>query len=248
MRAVIAGLAVLGLSGPCWAADFAPYLRGSNTYSDTPGPYYDWGGFYFGGQGGYSVAGVDFGSESNVFNGLNDLLVVSPSSPVLSSASSGGASYGAFIGYNSEWDHEIVLGAELNYSHASISATSVGYATGTVLGVPAAIADTDSVRFEDFATLRARIGWAVGRFLPYAMVGAAFGRIDTTHTAVAVTGVQTESISDFTYGYAGGLGVDVAVLPSMFLRGEWEWVGFVPVSEHNDLHVSTVRGAVGMRF
>ena len=248
MRAVIAGLAVLGLTGSCLAADFAPYLRGSNTFNDMPGPGYQWGGFYVGGQGGYSLATVDFGAESDALDSLNDLLVVSPSVPVFSSASSGGGSYGGFIGYNSEWDHEVVLGVELNYSHSSISASSSGVVTGTVLGVPTPVADNNSVRFDDFATLRARAGWAVGRFLPYAMMGVAFGHIDTTRTAVAVTGTQTQSIGALTYGYAAGFGVDVAVLPSMFLRGEWEWVAFAPVTDHSDLHINTVRGAVGLRF
>ena len=37
----------------------------------------------------------------------------------LQKGSSGGASYGGFIGYNWQWD-DVILGAELNYNHMSI--------------------------------------------------------------------------------------------------------------------------------
>jgi outer membrane immunogenic protein len=51
----------------------------------------------------------------------------------------------------------------------------------------------------------------------------------------------------FAYGAAAGLGVDVALLPNLFLRGEWEWAQFAPV-EGLHLHVSTIRTALGLKF
>jgi opacity protein-like surface antigen len=104
----------------------------------------------------------------------------------------------------------------------------------------------------DFATLRARAGWVVGNFLPYAFAGAALGVADTSVSA-SVSGVEYTSgstsictasqpcypfsfttnnsrNSELLYGFAVGGGIDVALTPNVFVRGEFEYVQFAPVS------------------
>src|SRR6266849_2440090 len=51
----------------------------------------------------------------------------------------------------------------------------------------------------------------------------------------------------FAYGAAAGLGVDVALLPNVFLRGEWEFVQFAPL-QGDHIHINTVRTALGLKF
>ncbi len=51
----------------------------------------------------------------------------------------------------------------------------------------------------------------------------------------------------FAYGGAAGLGVDIALLPNVFLRGEWEFVQFAPV-QGDRIHINTVRTALGLKF
>jgi outer membrane immunogenic protein len=51
----------------------------------------------------------------------------------------------------------------------------------------------------------------------------------------------------FAYGGAAGLGIDVALLPNLFVRGEWEIIQFAPVA-HMHILVNTVRTAVGLKF
>jgi len=125
-----------------------------------------------------------------------------------------------------------------------------------------------SVKIVDFATLRARAAWSgAGQFLPYAFVGAALGRASYSRTTtVSFTrrdipdtaippitplpdssfGPRTETESQsnvLAYGFTAGLGVDVTILPNMFLRAEWEYVQFAPI---HDIKVSINTGRVGL--
>ena len=46
----------------------------------------------------------------------------------------------------------------------------------------------------------------------------------------------------FAYGYTAGLGLDVIVLPNVFLRAEWEYVQFFPVQDIK-IHLNTAASA-----
>jgi outer membrane immunogenic protein len=48
-------------------------------------------------------------------------------------------------------------------------------------------------------------------------------------------------------GFVGGLGMDVALLPNVFLRGEWEFVAFAPVSGIR-ANLNTVRVGIAVKF
>jgi opacity protein-like surface antigen len=51
----------------------------------------------------------------------------------------------------------------------------------------------------------------------------------------------------FAYGYAAGLGLDVALLSNLFVRAEWEWMQFTPVKDIR-VHVNTIRAGAGLKF
>jgi outer membrane immunogenic protein len=51
----------------------------------------------------------------------------------------------------------------------------------------------------------------------------------------------------FLYGFSVGGGLDVALTPNFFLRGEFEYVQFAPIS-NNTASISTVRGGAGFKF
>jgi outer membrane immunogenic protein len=62
------------------------------------------------------------------------------------------------------------------------------------------------------------------------------------------TGSQTEAQSNaIAYGFTTGLGVDVALLPNMFLRAEWEYVQFAPIHDIQ-LNINSARVALGLKF
>jgi opacity protein-like surface antigen len=110
--------------------------------------------------------------------------------------------------------------------------------------------------------------------MPYAFIGAAIASVDTNRSATVsytrtdipdVTvppaptitplptyffGPQTQSDrrdGTVAYGYAAGLGVDVAILPNVFMRGEWEYIQFIPV-QNVRLNLNSVRAGIGVKF
>lgn len=128
-----------------------------------------------------------------------------------------------------------------------------------------------SVSIHDILTARARAGWVYDRFMPYAFGGLAVGRFDTYRFAtlagstktttststppVITTGAlilprdpQTETQSGLlAYGFTAGLGVDVGLLPNLFLRAEWEFVQFPNVSDFR-ISTNTARVGLGLKF
>jgi outer membrane immunogenic protein len=180
------------------AADWP--LRGSIE----PAGYVRWDGWQFGVQAGYS------------------------NMTTLSSDTTNGPLFGAFLGYNVQWD-QLVVGFDLAYKHPSFLDSSTALST---------------FKLVDYATLRGRAGYAFGQFLPYAVLGIAVGRFNYGDT---VLGTFTGKDSAFDAGFVAGLGVDWAVTPRMFLRAEWEYIAFASI---NRVTASTNTGliGVGVRF
>jgi opacity protein-like surface antigen len=133
------------------------------------------------------------------------------------------------------------------------------------------ITGSGSVANLDYATLRARGGWAVGNFLPYVFGGAALGHADVTVTGLlsgqqnppsnggACLATNSPSCTLFSFpisggksgewiwGFTVGAGLDVLLTQNIFLRAEYEYVQFTPVAGViiND---NSVRGGLGVKF
>jgi opacity protein-like surface antigen len=134
------------------------------------------------------------------------------------------------------------------------------------------VTSSASVAIHDIVTARARAGWTFDRFLPYGFAGVAVGRADVSRFATLGNSTETfiqtgppqvinppvclclprdpqsQAQGGFAaYGFTVGLGMDVAVLNNVFVRGEWEFIEFPNVS---DMRVSanSVRAAVGLKF
>ena len=194
MRRVMIGLGLLGLAQSALAADLDyPYLRGSNI------PTYRWGGFYAGGQVGYSGATYDFSNGvgslvSFILRGFPTLATDVSGWNVFGKESTSGFTYGGFVGYNAEWEG-VILGVELNYSRSSLFKAATDSVSGpdpnpTVISPTVTrtfdnviVTGSTSVKITDIATLRGRAGWEAGPFLPYAFAGLAVGRADVTQSA-----------------------------------------------------------------
>ncbi len=172
--------------------------------------------------------------------------------------------FGGFLGYNMQWD-QFVLGWDLAYKHPSILQSSASdslrrvFTTSDSVLHDVTIDAQSTFKLVDYAALRARAGYAVGQFLPYAAVGIAVGRFNY-QTTVTVTDTLTppgpppfqQSASAgqtnvFVAGVAAGLGVDWAVTPTIFVRGEWEFVAFAPVNQTRS-NVQAGHVGLGVRF
>ncbi|MCJ2033626.1 outer membrane protein [Methylobacterium sp. J-068] len=199
--ALLAGF-TLGVTAPAQAADLDyGVLRGPDYEPEVA--VIDWNGIYFGGHGGYSSASANFKDAYKplIANALRASVAESEfgASTLLASrgSSTEGASYGAFMGFNYQFD-ETVVGIEADYTHfdRAISTSdgitrfktdSLGY-LHTV-----SLAGSASQRVEDYGTIRARGGYAIGNFLPYVTGGLAIGRVQSN---------QTVSIADYGYDVA----------------------------------------------
>ena len=235
-----------------------------------------WDGFYAGGQVGHSNLTTDFGNgtSSLVAYILRNSLVEAEgqvsSWTTLPSVVATGSSYGGFAGYNYQMD-ELVIGAEVAYNHPSSLqssasdsiarsvVTSDGYQNDVLVTAQAAL------RLIDYATARARAGYAIGQFLPYAFVGAAVGRFQYTTSATVTAsgadisggggapytfGPQTNTTTKnnaYAIGLEFGLGTEVAILPNVFLRGEWEYIYFSNIDKIKPT-LNTARVGLGLRF
>jgi outer membrane immunogenic protein len=139
------------------------------------------------------------------------------------SSTTNGPVFGGFLGYNVQWD-QLVVGFDLGYKYPSVLDASTELST---------------FKLVDYATLRGRAGYAFGQFLPYAVLGVAAGRFNYGDL---VSGTFIGKNNAFNAGFVAGLGVDWAVTPSIFLRAEWEYIGFATI---NGISASTNTGLVG---
>lgn len=276
MRVAIISLAVLGVATNAFAADLDnSFIRGSAEYEPGTPSYYNWSGFYVGGQVGYGDAAVNFG------NGVGSLVAAilqdtaeeqtfQPSSwTILSNKDTTAASYGVFAGYNSQWE-DVVLGLELNYNHTSLNTAATGSMSrwGALSGYTdhITVSGSSSMNITDYGSLRGRFGYVFGRFLPYATFGVAAGRAEVSKSATVIdvftdannqvvpnTGYPYPGISSsvakvaFPWGWVAGAGVDVMLMPGFFLRAEYEFLQF---GTFNDVsaNIQTVRVGAAVKY
>jgi outer membrane immunogenic protein len=248
-------------------------LRGSFSNMFSTSSYSRWDGFNFGAHIGLSNMNTDFGNSTSSLVAfiLRNSTLENEAAPsnwtTLPSNTTNGRAYGVFLGYNYQWE-QLVLGFDLAYNRPSTlessASDSISRTVTTSDGVQndVTIAAQSSLKLVDYATLRGRAGYAFGQFLPYAVLGVAAGRFNYTNTAT-VTVIQTPSggvPSTFgpttdsnnkdgaiVAGFVTGLGLDVAILPNMFLRAEWEFIAFAPVSGIR-ANINTGRVGIGLKF
>jgi opacity protein-like surface antigen len=267
------GLAALALVllAPA-AANAQDVLRGAFGGGSTT----RWDGVNFGFQLGLTNMNTDFGNSTSdlVAYSLRNTEVEDQFSPsswtTLPSNTTNGRQYGAFLGYNWQWD-QLVIGVDVAYnSTPSLQTSASDMISRQVVTTPdnvnnaVTITAQSSVKLVDYATMRARFGYAMGQFLPYAVLGGAVGRFNYANTETTndigtppagspvlpfnTTDTQSSSKNNaITGGALLGLGVDVAVLPNVFLRAEWEIIAFAPIGGIKT-NINTGRVGIGVKF
>lgn len=270
---------VIAATGTAQAADLGDdFLRGTLAPFSSPS-YQDWSGVNFGVYVGRSNQSADFGTgSSDLVAYILRNLTVEQEGRVSEWTTAGKAttstnSYGAFLGYSYEIEPRLIAGADVTYTRFS-SSSWTGYSEYTARGYETSDGyfndiklNTESrVRIKDYATVRGRLGYAFGQFLPYAILGVAAARVDVermasvylTQTDISGAGrpnlaldpnptVKTDNRSTIAYGLVAGAGLDAMILPNVFLRAEYEFVQFAPVNGIK-MNLQTGRVGVGMKF
>jgi opacity protein-like surface antigen len=273
MRSLVLAAVVSGVVSAAHAADLPdlPILRGGLTEGLSTSSV-NWDGFYVGGQGGYGSSDENFnGSTKNTTAALlantmeESQMQVSSWNMGMGKQSAHTSAWGAFAGYNSQWE-DVVLGVEGSYMHGKFG----GFASAS-RGLVQQLSDgqwhevnvtgTSQISISDMATIRGRAGYALGCFLPYAFFGLALGNADIgqsvaiqEYVAPAYTGPYTALVplsanniqhNHLIYGYSAGLGVDVNLVGGLFARAEYEYVRFTSTVETS---VNTARLGLGYKF
>ena len=211
-----------------------------------------WAGLYGGVHGGVGQAESDLYSMSNRARELSkDAFIGTPvarhgGQPVFGKdfafrpGHHEAEVFGGLIGYNEQVE-DVVYGVELDYtrsglkpSNHQIAALRDAQLRYDGVDYDVALHGRASVAVKDYGTLRARAGWAVGSFMPFATLGIAVGHATVT---TAVTGVaegggksyDSSAISRnnaYAPGLAAGVGIDILLHRSAFIRAEYQFVRF----------------------
>ena len=243
MRVAIIMSTVLGLVTNALAADLDDgVIRGSSGYQPGVPVYYRWNGAYAGGQIGYTTGQFNFTNATDPQVLLITGQALTFTNPITGKDNTSAAAYGAFVGVNSQWD-DVILGGELSYNHTHLLGASSG---AFLVKLPGdantyTLTGTASANILDYATIRGRMGYAFSRFLPYAFAGVAVAHADLSRVTSLSGPVNTPVIppvsftpqtvgqnqqSSFLYGYTLGAGMDMALMPNVFVRSEYEFIQF----------------------
>jgi opacity protein-like surface antigen len=237
LASIVAGMGVAG------AADLpvkAPVYKATPYVSD-------WAGFYLGVHGGYGWGSTGYDTPYiEEICGFWD-----PRITGLGASPKGGL-FGGQAGYN--WQYgSIVTGLEIDFSGADISAAgSVG--TFVSFGGPGTI--DRSVKFDELATARARLGYAVlPNLLAYGTGGLAWGHSEFTGSASSTSFSSAESVDTSNFGWAAGAGLEYKVWDHWLVRGEYLHYDFgkttysLPIASINaSTTIDVVRGGLSYKF
>jgi outer membrane immunogenic protein len=163
--------------------------------------YYNWTGFYVGGNLGVAW---DTSTLTDDFFGVNF------------STSRSGFVGGGQIGYNWQISPQFVVGVEWMFDGTSISSdTGTFFSGGTPL--------TASERIDWVTTFAARFGWTVNNWLFYGKAGG--GWLHETETLTNLAVPFTVSTSDTRSGWLVGVGIEYAFASRWSARVEWNHIG-----------------------
>lgn len=223
MKRLLLVLSVAMLSSAAYAADAVVEEVAVDVV-----PGFTWTGGYLGAQIGYAWGDGDV-TEVDGPGFVDDL-------------NPDGWLGGVYVGYNYQLTNNVVIGAELDAAWSDVEDT------GEVFdgpGDPQGATATEELKWN--GALRARLGYAVDRFLPYIAGGLALGEIETTFNSP----LGGDSHSDTHAGWTIGGGVDFAMTDNILLRAEYRYTDFGSETFEDadtDLTTSDVRFGIAYKF
>jgi outer membrane immunogenic protein len=243
----------LVIAGPAMAADVA-----------APAPAFTWTGIYIGGYGGYGwghsgVTGTLDPNSGFGWSGTN-------TQPAYNATLSPGLRPGGFTGggtIGANWQAGVfVLGLEGDFGAFNLSDA----VTAAVRPQShAALTSNTTVRADWLATVRGRIGWAAGQWLPYVTAGAAFANSSfkqvNSYAIESSGGIENFSAANLRVGWVAGAGLEYAFTPNWSAKIEYLHLdfgtsaatGIIPVQSVNVSHAAdftsdVVRAGINYKF
>lgn len=208
-----------------------------------------WSGVYGGINAGYGVGNVNnYTNETTAFPGYNGPLGNLPPSLVSAMHSSdlgyvGGALAGGQVGYNHVFANHVMLGAEADMNWADVynntSPTDTGNVEVDQTGALSSTSEYRRVGLDWVGTVRMRLGYDMGRFLPYVTGGFAYGGLSSSiksaqysFTNIAPTpganpvltgngNLSNGNNHSVSLGWALGAGAEYMVTDNWSVKGEY---------------------------
>lgn len=167
---------------------------------------YNWSGIYVGAQIGYGFGDTSVGYEGYPYDEYEwDL-------------SPDGILGGLYLGYNYQFSNNVVLGVETDFNFGDMS----DRAPLTSFGV-----DTDGYDMDWQqkwgGSVRARLGYAMDRWLPYVTAGASYGRFEYD---LIWDGGEDGRGEETEWGWTLGVGTEYALTDNIRLRGAYSYTKF----------------------
>jgi len=163
-------------------------------------PAYNWTGFYLGLQGSYDVGSSDW-DFPNAGTHTDHVLK--------------GGMGGLLVGYNYQTPVNVVVGIETDINYGKITGSSncpgLGFSCNSEVNWA--------------GSTRARVGYAINRFLPYIAVGVAYIRADLRGDIIA-TGTEFTSTRNNYIGWTPSIGLEFAITNNLLARAEYAYYYF----------------------
>jgi outer membrane immunogenic protein len=195
-------------------------------------PMFSWTGFYVGGTVGGAWTKADVSLDT--VNGASPLYIPSqiPGLDAIGSPSISASNviFGAKVGYNQQWA-SFVLGLEGDISSFRFNRSAFTTGNPFFIVLPPAVPNVanfnTNVATSWLATVRARFGYAVDRFLFYGTGGAAFSNVSFSnayngHSPLgAGDEFEATSASQTKTGWVAGGGIDYALTTNWIVSVEY---------------------------
>lgn len=229
-RFLLATVALAALSAPAAAADLATKYP----VKAIPAPVFSWTGFYIG-------ANVGFGGDNFSYDAYTVGLPVASAD-----VNSSGWFAGGQLGYNYQFANNVVVGLETDIQWANIEGNVSLTSGGTGI--------TAGSTVDYFGTIRARLGYAFDRFLPYITGGAAYGK--TSNNAWLGVPAWAVSTSSTDWGWTIGGGAEYAITNNWTFKAEYLYVDLGshdvavigPIAVDGDTKFHTLKAGVNYKF
>ncbi|WP_454617799.1 outer membrane protein [Bradyrhizobium cenepequi] len=213
----------LGLAaGPALAADMSYPVKAPPV---AVVPVFSWTGFYVGANVGFGGDKFDY-----PFDAFQRQLQAE--APALESSIAGNLSLtssgffgGGQIGYNHQFENNVVAGIEADFEASDIKGKFAGNALFTAPGLIGNASFDIGSKIEWFGTIRGRLGYSWDRVFLYATGGAAYGKVKS-HASFNANGLVGPlpgviSASDTQWGWTAGAGLEYALTRNWSFKTEY---------------------------
>lgn len=192
--------------------------RAADVVVQEAAPIYNWSGVYVGAQVGYAWGKSPFRNQTGGYVEQTDY-------------DPDGFLGGFYVGYNQQLSNNLVLGVDADINFANLKGGGNGY-TRDALTAPWIDDSVDtSARMRWNGAVRARVGYAMDRFMPYLAGGVSFGELKFDLFDLGGSTIFSEKASMTGWNIGGG--VDYSVTDNLILRAEYRYTDFGSKTFHD---------------